>query len=284
MLRLILLIVFFPLVCFGQIPDPKPDTYINDYTNNLQPGEIQKLNEKILHLEKETTVQLAILLINDLPGGMSLEDFARTVGNRWKVGNNHNGLVYVAALNERKHRLEVARNLEGEIPDIKAFTIIEGMKPYLAAKEYYNALELLISSLEIELGAAPHMEIDSTYNSNDTTPNILFEEVNNGPLSPELQSRMEFETRKAKYDRLGNYAIGGIVLGLLGFSIWAWRFKKRYIKQNTVNGVYLGIGSSYFASTYGDYFDSDSSGSSGFGGFGGDGGGGFSGGGASGDW
>lgn len=284
MLRLIILILFFPIFCFGQIPDPKPDTYVNDYTNTLQPGDIQKLNEQILHLERQTTVQVAILLINDLPEGMSIEEFARTVGNSWKVGNSNNGLVYVAVLNERKHRLEVARNLEGEIPDIKAFAIIESLKPYLADKQYYNAMELLISSLATELGAATNMEKDSTISSYETTPYMPFDDVNNETLSPELQARMEFETRKAKYDRLGNYAIGGIVLGLLGFSIWAWRYKKRYIQQNTVNGVYLGIGSSYFASNYGDYFDSDSGGSSGFGGFGGDGGGGFSGGGASGSW
>ncbi len=284
MLRLILLIVFCPLFCFGQIPDPKPGTYVNDYTNSLQPTEIQRLNEQILHLEKETTVQVAVLLINDLPPDMSLEDFARTVGNTWKVGNNYNGLVYVAVLNERKHRLEVARNLEGEIPDIKAFTIIESLRPYLAQKEYYKALQLLISSLETELGTGTFVQNDSTNHSYETTPYIPFEDVNNEPPSPESQERMEFETRKAKYDRLGNYAIGGIVLGLLGFTIWSWRYKKRYIKQNTVNGVYLGIGSSYFASNHPDYFGSDSGGSSGFGGFGGGGGGGFSGGGASGGW
>lgn len=284
MLRLILLFALCPIFCFGQIPDPKPGTYVNDYTNSLQPSEIQKLNEQILHLEEQTTVQVAVLLINDLPADMSLEDFARTVGNTWKVGNNYNGLVYVAVLNERKHRLEVARNLEGEIPDIKAFTIIESLRPYLAQKEYYNALELLISSLAAELGAGAFVQKDSTNYSYETTPYIPFEDVNNDPPSPEAQERMEFETRKAKYDRLGNYAIGGIILGLLGFSIWSWRYKRRYIKQNTVNGVYIGIGSTYFASNHPDYFDSGSSGSSGFGGFGGDGGGGFSGGGASGGW
>ena len=67
------------------------------------------------------------------------------------------------------------------------------------------------------------------------------------------------------------------------YCIWAWRYKRNYVKRNTVNGVYLGVGSAYYASQYGDS-TSGSSGASGFGGFGGSGGGGFSGGGASGRW
>jgi len=42
-------------------------------------------------------------------------------------------LVYVAVLNIRRQRLEVAENLEGNIPDVTAFEIIESLKDYLRA-------------------------------------------------------------------------------------------------------------------------------------------------------
>src|SRR4051812_41986186 len=140
MLRLFVLLFFVPLLCIGQIPKPKPDTYVNDYTNSLTSDEIHALNEQLLHLEKATTVQMAILLISDLPGDISIEDYAREVGNTWKVGNNFNGIVYVAVLKKRRQRLEIAKNLEGDIPDITAAEIIENIKPYLQQQEYYNAL------------------------------------------------------------------------------------------------------------------------------------------------
>ena len=109
MLRLFVLLLFLPFFCVGQIPKPKPDTYVNDYTNSLTPEEIQALNEQILQLEKQTNVQVAILLIKDLPADMSIEDYARTTGNTWKVGKNFNGIVYVAVLNARRQRLEIAK-------------------------------------------------------------------------------------------------------------------------------------------------------------------------------
>jgi uncharacterized protein len=279
MLKLILFILICPLLCIGQIPTPKPDTYVNDFTETLHPYEIQRLNEQLLVLEKESTVQMAVLLIDNLPANMTIEDYARTVGNTWKVGNKYNGLVYVAVLEERKHRLEVARNLEGAMPDITAFQIIESLKPYLREKQYYTALQLLISKVSSHLGV-------ETQPITDTSAYSPFEEPSGEELPPEQVARSEYEREKAKYDRWGNYAIGAIILGLIGFCIWAWRYKKRYIRKNTVNGVYIGVGSSYFASTYGsDYGSGGSGGSSGFGGWGGGGGGsGFSGGGASGSW
>jgi uncharacterized membrane protein YgcG len=278
MLRILTLFLICPLFCLGQIPSPRPDTYVNDYTNTLQPFEIQRLNEQLLELEKQSTVQMALLLIDNLPENMTIEDYARTVGNTWKVGNHYNGLVYVAVLKERKHRLEVARNLEGNIPDITAFEIIESLKPLLRENQYFNALQLLISKVSNQVGVATQSLIDTS----NPTP---FVEPTGEELSPEQVARSEFESRKAKYDRLGNYAIGGIILSMIGFCIWAWRYKKRYIREHTVNGVYMGVGSSYFASTYGSDYGSDGgSGSSGFGGWGGGGGGGFSGGGASGSW
>jgi hypothetical protein len=72
------------------------------------------------------------------------------------------------------------------------------------------------------------------------------------------------------------------MLGIMGivFSIWAYRYRKKYIAMYTVNGVYTGIGSIYYSGAGSDYCDSGG----GFGGFGGGGGGGFSGGGASGGW
>ena len=157
MLRILLIFIVLPLLSLGQIPEPKANSYVNDYTGSLKPEEIQSLNEQILALEQQTTVQLAVLLIDNLPPNVSIEDYARTVGNSWKVGNHFNGLVYVAVLKERKHRLEVARNLEGDIPDITAFEIIESLKPYLKDQQYFNALQLLIAKLVEKLGikAAP---------------------------------------------------------------------------------------------------------------------------------
>jgi uncharacterized protein len=262
----------------NQIPNPKPNTYVNDYTSTLSKEEIYRLNQQIKTLEQQTTVQMAVLLINQLPTDMSIEDFARNVGNQWKVGLNQNGIVYVAVLEEHRQRLEIARNLEGEIPDITAAEIIDQLKPHLRQQDYHGAMELLVSEVSRHLGTPADVTIDTSYSQ--TLPGTATEQSD-----PVLSEHAKFEREKAKYDRYGGYVIGALVLGAIGFCIWAWRYRKKYVEMYTVDGVYTGIGSAYYASIHGDDTSSDNfSGGAGFGGFGGGGGGGFSGGGASGSW
>lgn len=277
MFRLLLFLVVFPLVAPAQIPDPKPDTYVNDYTDNLTAAQIRNLDEQLFQLEQQTTVQMAILLIRDLPDDMSIEEYARVIGNRWKVGKAYNGLVYVAVLNQRRQRLEVARNLESRIPDITAFEIIENLKPYLRQKDYYGALTLLVSQVSDHVGGQTAPPVQGTM------PEFDAEEKGSEPVETR-SPHSEYEKEKAKWDQYGTYALWFLLAGAIGFSIWAWRYKRKYVREHTINGVYIGIGSSYFTSTYGSDNSDSGGGSSGFGGFGGGGGGGFSGGGASGSW
>jgi len=277
MLRLIVFFVLFPLIAIAQLPDPKPDTYVNDYTHNLTADQIRSLDEQLFQLEQQTTVQMAILLIRDLPEDMRIEDYARAIGNKWKVGKAYNGLVYVAVLNDRRQRLEVARNLEGEIPDITAFEIIENLKPYLRKQDYYGALALLISQVSDQVGG-------KTAQPAQSTPQTIVPQEQSGEPVETRRELSEYEKEKAKWDHYGTYALWFLLAGAIGFSIWAWRYKRKYVREHTINGVYIGIGSSYLTSTYGSESSDSGGGSSGFGGFGGGGGGGFSGGGASGSW
>jgi hypothetical protein len=61
-----------------------------------------------------------------------------------------------------------------------------------------------------------------------------------------------FKKEKEKFDGYGLVIIFGLILFFLGFCIWAWRYKKTYVEKNTVNGIYVGAGSAYFRSRYGD--------------------------------
>jgi uncharacterized protein len=261
-----------------QIPAPQEGTYVNDYTNRLDASEIFQLNQSIAQLEKETDVQLAIILINDLPENISIEDYARRIGNEWKVGNHFNGLVYVAVLNARRQRLEVAKNLEGDIPDITAFQIIESLKTDLRQENYFAAMNLLVEQVSEKLGHPRNAVIDSIQSAYA----VPFESDTIVSSSDYYQSQEEYEREHAKYNSWMTPAACLLFIGCILFCWWAYRYRKRYVAENTINGVYMGAGSIYYSDGYGSS-DSDGGGS-GFGGFGGGGGGGFSGGGASGGW
>jgi uncharacterized protein len=277
MFRTIIVFIMLPFVSLAQIPDPKPNTYINDYTNHLTRSEIQSLNESLQLLEQRTNVQVSVVLINELPANMEIEEFAQALGSKWKVGNAQNGLVYVAVLNKRRQRLDVASHLEGDMPDMIAKEIVDNLVPYLQKEDYFSALQELISQLDRYLGP-------ETPPSTDTSDYVASTEFVDtaGPTSEALE-RKKFEKEKAKYDRLEPYAFGGILAFAAFFVIWAYRNRKKYVREHTINGVYLGVGSDYYTNTQPSE-SSDSSDSSDFRGFGGSDGDGFSGGGAGGSW
>ena len=152
MKRVIFLLLILPSFCIAQIPKPQPNTYINDYVKVLTPEQMYQLNVRLRHLEDETTVQVAILLISNLPPGLSIEDYARRIGNDWKVGVNHNGIVYVAALQEHRQRLEIAERLEGDIPDVAAAEIINNLESNLRNEDYDAAMNLLVKQIDNHLG------------------------------------------------------------------------------------------------------------------------------------
>jgi uncharacterized protein len=276
MRRLLVFLLFVSIRSLGQIPAPMPDTYVNDHIGRLDASQVQRLNEMLLVLEQATTVQVAVLLLPSLPEGMAIESYAREVGNSWKVGRYKNGIVYVASLADRKHRLEVADALLPQLPNERSQQIIDNLRPFLQQGDYFGAVSHLVSQLSDQLtsrSAPLGLKNDALAVSESIEP---YEPL---PLT-------EFEKEKAKYEGywkiIGWVLVGGAVL----FCIWAWRYKKKYVAMFTVNGEYRGVGSAYWNSVYGSSDDSSRGGSSGFGGGGGSGGGGggFSGGGASGSW
>jgi len=163
-------------------------------------------------------VQVAVLLINHLPHNISIEEYARRVGNKWKVGKAFNGIVYVAVIAERKQRLEIARNLEGDIPDITAFELIESIKPFLQQQNYYAALSSLIEQIGTHLGVitvAPFSWTPNTYQAQEPTD----DRKTYKDMSTYEVEKLAWEKKKATYDKYGNVAIGFIILGMIGFLI-----------------------------------------------------------------
>lgn len=147
-MKQLFLLLLLPATLIAQIPDPQPNTYVNDIANALTDYQEQKINELVRQLEKKYSVQLAVVLLADLPANYGIEDYAREIGRKWHVGNARNGLVYVAAINQRKQRLEVAANLEGLIPDAKALHLTDHIKPFFRSKDYAGGLLNMVKEID----------------------------------------------------------------------------------------------------------------------------------------
>ncbi len=101
---------------------------ITDNAELLGAGTKEKLNALLKAHEAETGNQIAVLTVNSLEGE-SVEEYAHTVFNAWKLGQKgkDNGVLVLVAPNERRMRIEVGYGLEDTLTDVAASRIIRNV-------------------------------------------------------------------------------------------------------------------------------------------------------------
>ncbi|MBE7173574.1 MAG: TPM domain-containing protein [Williamsia sp.] len=126
-LLLLACFVFTLAVSAQNVPDrPNPPRLVNDFAHALTDDQIQALESKLVAYDDSTSNQIAIVTISTT-GDYAIEDYALAILRKWGVGNkkNNNGIVILAAIKDRKVRIETGYGLEGAIPDAIANQIIQ---------------------------------------------------------------------------------------------------------------------------------------------------------------
>lgn len=149
---LFLFVLFFcAKLVFAQIPQPKNNTYINDFAGVLSTKQITHLNKNIFEIEKKYSVQMAVVLVNAIPKDYDIQDFAVLIGKKWHVGKNQRGLVYVAAIKQHKQHIEVARHLDSLFNNTTCLSIMDYMKESFRNKDYAGGLNILVDKVSLQL-------------------------------------------------------------------------------------------------------------------------------------
>ena len=148
---LILLTVFSFVVAFGQnvLPKPNPPRLVNDAANVLSPEQVEILEHKLVALDDSTSNQIAVVLIKTL-GDYAIEDYAVKLFREWGIGNKktNNGILIIAAIDDRKVWIEVGYGLEGPIPDVTASSIYRNeIVPQFKEQNYYRGIDNAINAL-----------------------------------------------------------------------------------------------------------------------------------------
>jgi uncharacterized protein len=132
-------------------PVPALTARVIDLSDTLTPAATQQLQSKLQALEVETGAQVVILML----ASTAPEDIAaytNRVASSWKIGRKAvgDGVLIVVAKQDRRMRIEVARRLEGAIPDILAARIIDqAMKPAFRNDNYAGGLDAAIDQLSL---------------------------------------------------------------------------------------------------------------------------------------
>lgn len=119
-----------------------PLTRVYDPSGYLAAADRAALEDKLAAFEAAHGSQIAILLVASTRPE-PIEDFAHRVGEAWKIGRKGigDGVLIIVAVQDRTARIDVARRLEGAIPDVVAHRLIrEKMGPRFSAKDYAGGL------------------------------------------------------------------------------------------------------------------------------------------------
>jgi uncharacterized protein len=270
-------------------PVPALTARVLDQTGTLNASQLQALEQQLTALEQSKGSQVVVLMVATT-APEDIASYANRVANAWKIGRREvgDGVLVVVAKDDRKMRVEVAKTLEGAIPDIAAARIIDtAMKPRFREGDFAGGLQAAVSQLSARIAGEslpepqPPARASGASDSIDWVEWAIFLFLGVAVVGPVARSLF------------GN-AFGTVLTGSLAavLAYVATTSKLLAVLAGLAALVYTllsassraissrGRGGKWGGSTGGGW----SGGSSGGGGFGSGGGGDFGGGGASGDW
>ena len=132
-------------------PVPVLTGRVIDQSGTLSSNDVQSLTEQLKKLEDDTGAQVVVLML-PTTAPEDIAAYTWRVASSWKLGRKDigDGTLIVVAKNDRRMRIEVARKLEGAIPDIQAARIIDGaMKPRFRNNDYAGGLSAAIDQMSL---------------------------------------------------------------------------------------------------------------------------------------
>ena len=142
---LLLFLLFASVLSFaqGDFPEPpNPPRLVNDFTNTLSESQRSALENKLVAYNDSTSTQISIVLIRSV-GQYDISDYTFQLGEKWGIGrkDKDNGMLILAAMEDRKVFMATGYGLEGAIPDAVANKIVDNViVPAFKAEAYYEGL------------------------------------------------------------------------------------------------------------------------------------------------
>jgi uncharacterized protein len=275
------------------LPVPPLTGRVIDGTDTLSAAQRQAMDQHLATVERELGTQIVVLIVPST-APEDIAAFAQRVGDQWKIGRRDvgDGLIIVVAKNDRRVRIEVAKALEGAVPDLAARQIItETITPAFRRNDYAGGLNAAIDRIAARIkpeglpAPTDSRPMSSERNAFDWGELAMFFFVA-VPIAGAVLSRIFGR-------KLGALATGGGAGGiawLLGASLWvvglAALVALLMVGVFGVGSLARGRGGPPFIWGGGGWGGGGGGGWSGGdgGGFSSGGGGDFGGGGASGDW
>ena len=131
------------------LPVPPLTARVVDQTATLNAAQSAALESKLAAFEAQSGPQIVLLLV-PTTAPEDIASYAQRVAETWKIGRRDvgDGVLVIVAKNERKVRIEVAKTLEGAVPDLAARQIIDqAIRPAFRVEDYAGGLDAAVERL-----------------------------------------------------------------------------------------------------------------------------------------
>lgn len=125
------LILLIAISALGAGPDQlltslRPAGYVNDFAGVMNASDRTAVTRILTELKQKSGAEISVVSLTSLDGGQ-IDDFATRLFERWGIGQKgkDNGILLLAAMKERRVRIEVGYGLEGALPDAAAGRLID---------------------------------------------------------------------------------------------------------------------------------------------------------------
>jgi len=147
----VIAVLLLTAVSFADPQIPKPQGFMNDFAGKLNPSTKQQIDTLLSNFRDRTGIEVAVVTINfDDMQDYPIEDYTLRLGRDWGIGRDaqKRSLILLVAIKPPDAqgiyhggtRLEVSRQLEGDVPDILAGEVIRKMRGDFIAGRFDQAL------------------------------------------------------------------------------------------------------------------------------------------------
>jgi uncharacterized protein len=129
---------------------PAPTRWATDEAGFLSRPALERIDARLEEYERRTGHQLLVWIGKTIGPNAVLEEWAVRAFEAWKVGRKglDDGLVLFIFAEDRKIRIEVGYGLEGVVPDIYAYRVIDNiLAPGIRAGRPDEAVDAAVTAL-----------------------------------------------------------------------------------------------------------------------------------------
>jgi uncharacterized protein len=152
-LALLAALAAMPLHAQDVQPVPALTARVIDVTGTLAAAERSALEQRLAAFEAQAGPQIVLLMVATT-APEDIAAYAQRVADTWKIGRRDvgDGVLVVVARDDRRVRIEVAKALEGAIPDLAARKIVDrAMREPFREGRYGDGLMAAVEQLEARI-------------------------------------------------------------------------------------------------------------------------------------